>query len=419
MQKRQDPKRTIVKVSLLTAGLMVVLGGAALAPALPSIRDHFQDVENIDYLSRFVLTLPAFFIAITAPVAGYIVDRIGRRNVLLVSLALVGVAGTAGFFMTAITPVLVTRALVGIAVAGVMTSGTTLIADYYSGEERGRLLGLQTGLMGLVGTLLLTLTGVLADIQWNTPFLIHLTALIVLPFAVVYLHEPVREARSEGDLPPVGEPGACAGESELQVNRVVSSGIKTSSAVIGMLAFIYLLLIFIQINFYIVPLYLPFYLADLVGASATQSGLAISFLSLSYSLSSIFLGKTLARRDRISVLIAAFLILAVGYSIISLGAANIFLYVGLIISGIGLGIMIPGLYVWVANVAPENIRGRALGGFTTAVFLGQFLSPLLGEPLIQATDLGQTMLLASMVFAAIIPVLFLGRSRLRRMEASL
>lgn len=413
MKGQRNPDRQIVKVTLLIAGIMTILGGPAMSPALPSIRDHFSNVQNIEYLARFVLTLPALMIAGTALIAGYLVDRIGRLTVLSVSLALAGLAGTSGYFAQSIIWILVGRALLGIGVAGIMTSGTALIADYYTGAERGRLLGLQTGLMGLGGTILLMLIGVLADRQWNTPFLIHLSALIILPFVLAYIFEPVREERCESDHPPVGEPGSCAGEAAAQEG--VGQKVGLAETPIKLLLFIYLLLIFIQINFYIVPLYLPFYLGELLGASATQSAGAIATLSLSYSLSSIFLGKAMARHDRITVLTWAFAVLGFGYSLISLGAATALLYVGLVIAGTGLGILIPSLYVWVANETPAHIRGRALGGFTTAIFLGQFLSPVASQPLIEAFSVGQTMLIAGGVFFLIVPLLFLGRGRLRRL----
>lgn len=407
----------MVKITLLAAGIMTVLGGAAMAPALPSIRNQFAQLDNIDYLIRFVLTLPALFIAVFAPIAGYLVDRIGRLKILIFSLALAGLAGVSGYFVDSFNMILVGRGLVGIAVAGIMTSGTTLIADYYKGEERGRLLGLQTGLMGLGGTIMLLLVGMLADSQWNTPFLVHVAPFVVLPFVVVYLREPQPLFRCQDDHPPVGEPGACAGEAALRENLSSEPEPQSEGAPIKLLAFIYLILIVVEINFYLVPIYLPFYLGELVGASATQSGMAISFMSLSYALSSILLGKAMARQDRITIMIGAFLFLAVGYSIISLGAATIGLYFGLVIAGVSLGVLIPSLYVWLANGVPAAFRGRALGGFTTALFLGQFLSPILSQPLVNLYDVGQTMLIAGILFVILVPVLFLSRQGLRKLSA--
>lgn len=125
--------------------------------------------------------------------------------------------------------IFVGRALLGIAVAGIMTSGTTLIADYFRGEERAKLLGLQTGIMSLGGTVLITLVGLLTDIQWNTPFLIHLAALAVLPFVVIYLREPRPIERCPDDHPPVGEPGACAGESHMQESSTVAPSLSSKA----------------------------------------------------------------------------------------------------------------------------------------------------------------------------------------------
>ena len=75
MKGQRNPDRQIVKVTLLIAGIMTILGGPAMSPALPSIRDHFSNVQNIEYLARFVLTLPALMIAGTALIAGYLVDH--------------------------------------------------------------------------------------------------------------------------------------------------------------------------------------------------------------------------------------------------------------------------------------------------------------------------------------------------------
>jgi MFS family permease len=56
-----------------------------IAPALPSIQAHFAEVANVAFWVRLVLTVPALFIAAIAPIAGYMVDRIGRKTVLVIS----------------------------------------------------------------------------------------------------------------------------------------------------------------------------------------------------------------------------------------------------------------------------------------------------------------------------------------------
>ena len=72
-----------VKATVLLASTTTVMAAVRIAPALPGMEDHFSDVPNVDLLVRLVLTFPALFIVIGAPMAGYVVDRWGRKNVLL------------------------------------------------------------------------------------------------------------------------------------------------------------------------------------------------------------------------------------------------------------------------------------------------------------------------------------------------
>ena len=122
----------------------------------------FADVPNGEELVRLVLTLPALFIVLGSPVAGWIVDRYGRKKLLVACIAVYGFAGIAPFFTTDLNAILVERALVGLMVAGIITSVTTLITDYHVGSARARVLGIQAGAMGLMSAIALSLAGMLA-----------------------------------------------------------------------------------------------------------------------------------------------------------------------------------------------------------------------------------------------------------------
>jgi MFS family permease len=89
--------------------------------------------------------------------------------------------------------------------------------------------------------------------------------------------------------------------------------------------------------------------------------------------------------------------LGIGYSIIGLATSYGVVLLGLAIAGLGLGLLMPNMNVWVASSVPDTLRGRALGGLTTFFFLGQFLSPLFSQPLSQLFGLGKTYLLAGLL----------------------
>ena len=77
--------------------------------------------------------------------------------------------------------ILISSAVLGIAVGMSMTIVITLIADYFEGMERQKFVGLQIAFMSLGGIIFIGLGGVLADIGWRYPFLIYLFSLLVLP----------------------------------------------------------------------------------------------------------------------------------------------------------------------------------------------------------------------------------------------
>ena len=50
--------------------------------------------------------------------------------------------------------------------------------------------------------------------------------------------------------------------------------------------------------------------------------------------------------------------------------------------------MAPNFAAWLANLAPAEARGRVIGGLSTAFFAGQFVSPVLAQPIVAAWSLG-------------------------------
>jgi len=167
------PERQLTKITLLVVSSLTVMASATIAPTLPAMHAAFSDLPNVDLLVRLVLTIPGLFIVLGAPAAGFIVDSYGRKRLLVVSTFLYAITGSAGYFFDSMTAILIGRALLGIAVAGVMISVTTLIADYYQGEARARFLGRQAAFMNFGGVLFTAAGGFLADVTWQTPFLIY------------------------------------------------------------------------------------------------------------------------------------------------------------------------------------------------------------------------------------------------------
>ncbi|PSF34996.1 MFS transporter [Aphanothece hegewaldii CCALA 016] len=360
----------LTKVTLLLVSTLSVMA-AAIAPCLPAMQEYFNEVSNATLWIKLVLTLPALFIVIGSLIAGILVDYFGRKLLLVTSVALYGLAGTSGFVLNSLFDILIGRAFLGLAVAGIIITSTTLIADYYKGQARGSFLGLQVSFMGFGGVLFLSLSGFLADQNWRYPFLIYFLAWLLLPLILWTITEP---------------------ESTITSNN--EENISNTAFPIKLLAFLYGVALLTQMIFYLIPVQLPFYLKDLVKANASRSGLALALTTLFGALSSLFYGTIKKRLDFFSILILVFGLQGLGYIFVALAHQYELVLVGLSLTGVGLGLLRPNLNLWIVSEVSDAVRGRALGGSTMFLYLGQFLSPLVTQPVSQAVGLGITYALA-------------------------
>lgn len=357
-----------IKATLLFTSSLTVMSGATIAPSLPAMQEYFATVPNSALLVRLVLTIPALFIAIGGLFAGQLVDRLGRKLLLIISTALYGLAGASGFVLNSLGAILVGRAILGLAVAGIMTGVTTLIADYYTGQSRANFMGLQAAFMGLGGVVFLSVGGLLADLNWRSPFLIYLFAWGICVAIVMTLYEP-----------------------KLEVSDRSESFSSTKPRMpMGVLAMIYGVALFYMLAFYLIPVQLPFYLQSLSNASAAAAGLAIAASTLASSIASLRYGFVKERMGFVSIVVIAFGVAAIGYFIIGMAGSYNLVVIGLVIAGLGFGLLMPNLNVWLSNIIPDTLRGRALGGLTTFFFLGQFLSPIASQPITNMVGLDRT-----------------------------
>ncbi len=354
------PNLKTLKVSLLLASSMTIMAGAIVAPSLPRISEVFADVPHIELLSRLVLTLPALFIVLFSSLAGYSVDRFGRRIMLLGSLLLYALAGTTGAYLHNIYLILVGRAFLGISVAGSMITITTLIGDFLQGQERSRFLGFQGSFMAFGGVVFILFAGWLADINWAFPFWIYSFSLFVFGLCYFFVPEP----------PVVGQGKDIQGSNPLVYN-------KPGAHFVMLMGFAGMAL------FYIIPAQLPFLLAQMEGVSNSMIGYAISLSTLSGAIVSFFYGRLRKNLSFQWIYSLAFLLFAVGYFIIGHAPHYMIALIGLLIAGSGTGMLFPNANLWMIQIAPMQVRGQLIGHLTMAVFLGQFLSPLLVHPLVE------------------------------------
>nr|WP_241842612.1 MFS transporter [Streptomyces sp. TSRI0107] len=341
----------------MTGSCLPVLGAVLLAPVLPRMREHFEDVSGSAALVPLVLTVPALSLTLLAPFAGVMVDRFGRRRLLVVTTVLYALFGTVPLWLDSLYGIVASRVLVGVAEAAIMTCCTTLIGDYYSGRVRDRYLALQTMCASASATVFFVLGGALGAAGWRAPFWLYGVGLLLAPAMAKALPAPAtggfaQDARAD-------QASAEAAPRPFPVRR---------------LAGICLLTVFGAVVFYTVPVEMSFLLDDLGVESTGVIGAVTAIASVATVLGSVlftrFTDGWLRRLPGLFVLCAA------GFLVIGIADSLPLLIVGAVLNCLGTGLLLPSLLTLAMARLDFSDRGRGAGLWTAAFFLGEFVCPL-------------------------------------------
>lgn len=363
------------KLTLLLVSSLTIMSIVTISPALPEMNEQFSELDNVDFWVKLTLTFPALWIALSSVAAGILIDRYGRLRFLWVAMILYAVAGTAGFWLDDLFAILISRAILGIAVGITMTIVVTLIADYFDGMQRQKFIGIQVAFMSLGGILFIGLGGVLADISWRFPFLIYAFSLVIMPMAVLYLDEPER------------------------ITSDMTQQAKSTSPNIIWLLFINVLVMWVL--FFLIPVQIPFYLQELGVDKKSLVGAAIAVSTALSAVSSFSYSKIKDRFSFYTIFFMGYSLMGIGFIILALAQGYSMVVISMMFCGFGMGMMIPNTNMWVMKIAPPEIRGKEIGRLTTFWFMGQFLSPILMLPLVSRTTLSSLFMVTAGITVSI------------------
>lgn len=335
---------------LLLGSCLPVLGAVLLAPILPRMQEHFADTPGVAVLVPIALTLPALMIALLAPVAGIITDRLGRKPLLIGAMFLYTVCGVLPLWLESLEVIVISRAGIGVAEAAIMTCCTTMMGDYYSGARRERMFALQMVATSLSAAIFIAVGGVLGEHGWRTPFALYGLGLVFLPLMVWLLWEP-------------------------RAQVVTATTVAGRAFPWRPLAPLYALAFLAGLSLFIVPVQVGYLLNLLHVEGSQQIGMtmgASQFGVLVGALSFRLLRGVPAHRQMLLAFVAA----GIGGGLLAVADSHGLVVIAVLINGLGIGLMMPTLLTWIMSLVDFQQRGRAAGGFTAMFFAGEFASPL-------------------------------------------
>ncbi len=412
-------------VSAVIIGLMMVLLLAALdqtivSTALPTIGNKLHDSQHLPWM----ITAYLLSSTVVTPLYGKFADIVGRRTTLLTAIGIF----LAGSALCSLSPnmffLIAARAIQGLGGGGLMSLVQTVIADIVTPKERGRIQGMFAAVFtssSLGGPIL---GGILTDrFGWESIFWVNLpigaVALWIVYQGLAKL--PRYERAHKIDWAGAGLMAVAAISLMLAINTrgAALAGVPLW-AVYVVSAFFWLLFIF-RLRLAAEPLiptdilkngvivraigigtlsmgalmsigaYNPLYLQLIYHLTPTQSGMAMTPLSLGVVAGSILSGQIMSRSKSGKYKGLPMMGLCLGMIIYAVFAAigdhfTLWVYIGgLVVANAAVGSTFPVTTVVVQNVVERHQMGiatgvmnffRSLGG---AILVASFGAVLFGE----------------------------------------
>jgi MFS family permease len=343
-------------IALIAVTAMPTLALAGLVPDLPQLFQHFATVPDHELLVPMIITAPALCVALFSGATGLVADKWGRRPLLLVALLTFSLLGLMPMFFSNLKAIIASRVAVGVAEAAILTVGNALLGDYFQTDDRKKWLGYQNMFGSIFGSTFLLCGGFLADWHWNGPFLLYLIGLAVLALVYFTCWEPHTDLRSMASGAAAAVPANAA-----------DFPWRTTFWVCGVT-------VALSLVYFVQAVQHGRIFGDLGVASPGRISLLVTIASMG-----TVIGGYLFKRYP-SVSVQAMLALSlVAYGVAYVGVAwapN--LTVGLpldMLGQIGGGIMLPTLIAWSLSKYDFDHRGRGMGLWGGAFFLGAFVSP--------------------------------------------
>ena len=408
---RVDP-RTLTFLGVAAALFLGALDQTIVGTAMPRIAAEFNAFD------RYTWVTTAYLLTSTAvvPVVGKLSEQLGRRTVFLAAIVVfVGGSALCGAAPT-ITWLIVFRALQGVGAGVISGTSFAVIADLFPPAERGRYVGVFSGIFGIASVVGPLVGGAITDnAGWRWVFYVNLPvgaavfALLATAFPAAAAHVSARELDWQGAISIGGAAALLAYGFSVEGTSgwgsplvVVPIAIGSVLLVAGIawegharapvlppelfrssifslstaISFVSGALMFGAIT------YIPVFLQTVVGVKATSSGLLLLPLMAGLVAASIAGGQLISRTGRYRMqAIAGAATTSLGLflaTFLSQDSSQNAVTLPMVVLGLGIGLSMPVFSVVSQNAVPQRLMSSA----TSAVQFVRQMGAVLGLALI-------------------------------------
>ena len=412
---RIDP-RTLTFIGVAAALFLGALDQTIVGTAMPRIAAEFNAFD------RYTWVTTAYLLTSTAvvPVVGKLSEQLGRRNVFLVAIVVfIGGSALCGA-APSITWLIAFRAFQGIGAGVISGASFAVIADLFPPSERGRYVGVFSGIFGIASVVGPLVGGTITDnVGWRWVFYVNVPVGIAV-FALLAVAFPATEPSARRHLDWQGailiggaaallaygfsDAGASGWGSPFVVASLVVGGALLAGGLVwerhareavippelfrssifrvstGM-GFLSGGLMFGAIT------YIPVFLQSVVGIQATNSGLLLLPLMAGLVVASIVGGQLISRTGRYRMqAITGSAVMSLGLflcTFLTKDSSQNAVTLPMVVLGFGIGFSMPVFSVVSQNAVPQRLMSsatstvqfmRQMGGVLGLALMGSYFA---------------------------------------------
>lgn len=317
----------------------------SVSPVLEQISEHYKNV-NVSTV-QMLITAPSLISIVVALTSGWLVVKISKKKLLLLAGMIAGISGIVPLWVDCFPLLFAGRMFYGISLGLSTTLNTAVVADFFEGDERVAVMGIQGASVGAGMVFITTVAGWLGKSSFRNSYWINMIGFIALALIAVC-------------LPDKGTSKVTSTE-KIALNKEVY--IASGFALLE-----YLFLITFTTN-------IAMHISGPLKGDTAVAGMLTGVFSGIQIIAGLCLGMITKITKRYT-LSAAMMSFGIGAVILSLFSSDMkMLMLAAVFCGLSQGIFVPTGMVTVSNAVAPVATAMASAVFTSAMSLGQFISP--------------------------------------------
>lgn len=300
--------------------------------------------------------------------SGYVSEKIGRRAMMSAGCALIALSSFAAMTFVRVDGFFLCLLVMGGASAIFMTSALAAVADLGEPGRRLRDMSMYQAANMVGASMGPAIGGIVAGLWgFGAPFLIN--GLVALAGVVAFAMMPWPKSQPRAPAVPTPSGG---------LRRLARQGMG-----VGLMYFA-ILYVRVASNWVLLPLIAQ----SKFGLDLTSIGLVLTCGALANLMVLWSVGALVRILGRVEVITLSGLVTLAACALLAFGDASAYLWIASILFGVAAGVASPTLNAYVAEVAPEGLRGPAMGLLRTMQDLSLILGPLVTGLLSDHAGLG-------------------------------